>query len=490
MKQIFQYKLLLVLSLVLVFTSCTKDWEELNENPNKASDPPATNVFAYTIRAFADNFYDDWQDMNNYETYVGHLGKIQYIDEAAYRFRVGTVNNAWSDVYTTLNNLENVIAKAKEEGNVNLQAAAMTWKAYIVQIATDKWRDIPYTEALQAEEGILTPAYDKQEDIYPEILQLLKDANDLYDPSIPTATLGSGDLIYAGDIAAWQKFTNSLRLRVAIRISNIDEATATDNIQEILGDATTYPIFTSNADNATLVWQGSSPYYEPWYENAAVDNRDDHGMGKPLIDALLDLSDPRLEVYAKPASTDGTYRGVVPGALPGSFDPSDISRIGDLYRGTPDGHTPFLRYAEVQFIIAEAAKRGLISADAQVAYTAAITASMNENGITEGIGNYISQAAVGFTGDQDSDLDKIYQQKWIALFKQGHEAWAEMRRTDVPELGPAPYSPYSGHNRPPFRYPYPADEYNLNSANLSKVDNSQDDFWGEQMWWDTRTGVQ
>ncbi len=493
MKQIFQYKLLLVLSLVLVFTSCTKDWEELNDNPNKATDPPATNIFAYTIRYFADNFYDDWQDMNNYETYVGHLGKIQYIDEAGYRFRVGVVNDAWSDVYTTMNNLEKVITKAEEEKNVNLQAAAITWKAYILQIATDKWRDIPYTEALRAEEGdeYLNPAYDSQSKIYAELLTMLEEANGLYNPSIPTALLGDGDLIFGGDISLWKKFTNSLRLRVAIRISNVDAATAQSHIEAILGNPTDYPIISSNAENAQLAWQGSSPYYEPWYENAAVDNRDDHGMGKPLIDSLLNYNDPRLSVYAKPASTDSVYRGVIPGANPGSFNMADISRIGDHYRGTPDGYTPFLRYPEIQFIIAEAALNGWNTGgvDAQTAYEAAVTASLEEHGIT-GDTAYLQQPPVAWGSGYMTNYEKIYIQKWISLFKQGHEAWAEARRTDVPLCEPAPYSPYEGHDRAPFRYPYPDDEYNLNSANINAVDNSQDDFWGEQMWWDTRTGVQ
>jgi len=84
----------------------------------------------------------------------------------------------------------------------------------------------------------------------------------------------------------------------------------------------------------------------------------------------------------------------------------------------------------------------------------------------------------------------LYTQKWLALFKDGHEAWAESRRTDVPLLPAASGSPFPGHTRPPFRYPYPAEETTLNGANsAASVADVKDNLWGKQMWWDTRTGV-
>jgi hypothetical protein len=236
------------------------------------------------------------------------------------------------------------------------------------------------------------------------------------------------------------------------------------------------------------MWASSTPYQEPWYNDFKT--RDDHGISKPMVDSLKSLSDPRLQVYAKPAASDGQYRGVEigpPGTLPAI---GQYSRIGVRFRETPAGFSPFMRYSEVQFILAEAALKGWNTGiTAAAAYSNGITASMNENGITDAptITTYINGPKVLW----DGDVKKIYMQKWISLYKNGHETWAEERRTDFPLLLAAPGSPFPGHNRPPFRYPYPTDETTLNGNNsASFVKDIKDDFWGKKMWWDTRTGVQ
>jgi len=154
-----------------------------------------------------------------------------------------------------------------------------------------------------------------------------------------------------------------------------------------------------------------------------------------------------------------------------------------------------MKAASRLFIKAEAYERNLATGDAQAAYEAGVTASCEEHDVAPGqIIAYLSDPNVAWddnTGDYGyTNLEKIYFQKWISLFKQGHEAWAETRRTDIPQLNAAPGSPYSGHNRPPFRWPYPTYEYNLNPGVPEQWDGEiVDRFWGDQMWWDTRTGV-
>jgi len=179
----------------------------------------------------------------------------------------------------------------------------------------------------------------------------------------------------------------------------------------------------------------------------------------------------------KPAKSDGEWRGVVPGVSDDNIgNIAQYSRIGDLYRGDVMGFTPFMRYSEVLFIIAE------YNAD-QATFEEAIVASCLENGIDQATAE---THAAGF----DVTTDDLYYQKWVALFKQGHEAWAETRRTDVPVMSAAPASRFPGHNRPPFRFAYPTNEANLNSVNYAEHgDKVVDRFWGEKMWWDTRTGV-
>jgi hypothetical protein len=486
MKKIFKIKVILVLALILGLGSCTKDWEGMNTNPNEPVVVPPTNLLAYALRYYSDNFVDPWMSLNNTSTYANHVAKIQYIDESRYQERESVINDAWRDIYTTLLDLKKAKELAEEAGNTNLQGAVITMQAFLLQKSTDLWRNVPWTDALLGEEDNATPAYDSQESIYAALLQMLVDANDLFNQG--TGDLGDGDLLYHGDVLKWQKFCNSMRLRVAIRMSNVAEATAKQHIEQIMGDAATYPIFGSNDDNAFFYWPGNLPYMEPWAEDMISNARDDHGMCETLVNVMLDLDDPRLPVYAHPAPSDGEYRGLVAGAIDGTFNVADISRIGERYRDNPAGFSPFMRYSEVLFIAAEAAFRGFsVGIGAQDAYEAAVTASCEENGVDAS--GYLAGGAAW-----NNTLDQIYLQKWISLFKQGHEAWAENRRTDVPVLDEAPGSPYGSHNRPPFRFPYPTDESNLNGTNLApNLNGIQDRFWGTdngKMWWDTRTGVQ
>lgn len=488
MKKILNLKVLLAFGLIFTFTSCTKDWEEMNTNPNEPTEAPATNILAYSLRYCGDAFFDDWMGMNNFLSYGGQVSKIQYIDESRYQFRESVVNTAWSDMYLTMLDLKKAQELAAGEGNPNLQAAAMTFQVYMLQMATDMWKSIPYSEALQGETGITNPKYDDQQSIYMGMISQLDEAADLFDPASLTANLGEGDLLYGGDVVKWQKFCNSLRLRIAIRISDVDAATAGTIFSKVFGDPAKYPVMSSNDDNAFLWWPGAAPYKEPWMENSQT--RDDHGMCDVLIDTLKGLADPRLPVYAHP-NPDGEYVGVPAGATDGSFDMNMISRIGTRFRDEAAGFTPFMRYSEVEFYKAEAAVKGFNNGgvDAETAYIAGITASMEENGIAQAdIDTYLANPTVAWNGD----VNQIYFQKWISIFKEGEEVWAECRRTDVPLMGEAVGSPYQSHNRPPFRYPYPTSEFNLNSANINApgvLDGIKDYFWGQQMWWDVRPDV-
>ena len=474
------------MGLAVFSISCTDDFERINTDPNNPVEAPSINILANVIRFYNQNNSNQWGDMNEPSCYANHLGKIQYIDEAQYKFRGGVVDTRWQIAYNNINDLDKIIARESgEEGNPNYRALAMTLRAWIYQQSTDRWGNIPYTEASRGEEGITNPSYDTQESIYMDLLDQLKQANGLYSPS-PAFSIGTKDVLFGGDMMKWKRFTNSLRLRVATRISDVALNVARTHIEEILSAPATYPVMLSNADNAYLWWEPTGAYRDPW--NVDSDNRDDHGMCNTLIDYLIDFNDPRLPVYAHPAASDGQYRGVISGAIDGTFALADISRIGAIFRDTPDGFTPIMRSAEVHFMIAEAAHTGWNTGGvtAQAAYEAGVEASLTEYGL-DGFDDYIQQPGVAWNGD----VHKVYLQKWISLFKNGNEAWAETRRTDVPGLDHAPGSPYAGqHTSPPFRYPYPVRELNLNSANVTpELEGIVDHMWGKQMWWDTRTGL-
>lgn len=476
--------LLLAVSLTV---GCTGQFEEINTDPDRAKDAPATNVLAFVLRYWSATFYDVWAEMNETSTYAGHITKIQYIDEARYVFRPGVVENKWYYMYITLNNVNEIILKAEagEGESQNMLAIGKIMRAYIFQCGTDTWRDIPYTDALKIREGTLLPKYDKQEDIYPALLKELKEAADILAQG-HSDLLGDGDILFGGDIEKWQKFANSLRLRMAMRISGVDAALAKSTVEEVLANPDKYPVMEDNDDNAFFYWQGTNPYEEPWFTDSK--GRDDHGMSDVMVNILLDLDDPRLPVYALPATSDGQYRGYTIGAAT-QPNLTTISRIGDRFRADPKGFSPYMRYSEVKFLIAEAALRGFNTGGvtAEAAYNDAVRGSLEENGV----GADAIEAYLAGKGKFAGTLDQIYLQQWIALFKQGLEAWSLYRRTGIPETHyVAPGSPYTGHNSPPFRYPYPDNESTLNGANIGPfVSEVTDYFWGKKMWWDTRSGV-
>jgi hypothetical protein len=483
-KYILKLGVLIFLS-VLIISSCTESFEEVNTDPDRAKDAPATNVMAFVIRYYSSTFYDAWAEMNEPSTYAGYLAKIQYIDEARYNFRPGTVENNWYYGYILLNNINEIKKKAIADGADNLLGTAKVLEALIVQSMTDRWRDIPYSDAIKLNDGILLPTYDTQEEIYPALLDLLAEANELLSTPSVTDQLGEGDLIYGGDVEKWQKLANSMRLRLAMRISGIAPAVARPVVEAVLGNPAANPIMESNADNAMFMWPGTSPYEEPWYVDSKT--RDDHGVSDVLVNTLLSLDDPRLPVYAVAAASDGQFRGFTIGA---SAQPNlaTISRIGLRFRKDPAGFSPIFRYSEVMFSVAEAAKKGWnTGTTTQVAYEEAVTASLEENGIeTGGINSYL--ASDGAFADT---FEQIYLQQWIALFKQGMEGWSLYRRTGIPSSHyVAPGSFFPGHNTPPLRYPYPANEGTLNGANNKPFsDQVVDNFWGKPMWYDQRTGL-
>lgn len=483
-----------VLLSLLILGSCTRGWEDMNIDPNRSVDVPAANILTYVERSLTNTLFDVWWTGNNTSSYANHISKIQYIDENRYSERDGIIAR-WETLMTYVVELDKIIEKAVEEENPAMEGVAMVLKAQIYHIMTDTWKAIPYSEAAQAEEGLLNPTYDSQESVYAALLALLKQAN----AKLAEGGDIEGDVMNDNDVMLWRKYANSLRLRMAIRMSNVDPAGAKSILNEILSDASTYPLLSSNSDLIGFDWVGISPYYEPYYSDK-ISPRDDHGVCKTFIDLLLETNDPRIGQFAHRTTFDNVYRGLAAGIgiSEEGFPLGTISRIGSRYRDRPNGITYYMRYAEVEFIKAEAYQRSDLlndQAKAQEAYEAGVTASCVEHDVTTAdIATYLAQPDVawGVTGGSlnYSDLEKIAYQKWVSLFKQGHEAWAETRRTDIPQLSVASGSVYNGHNRPPFRWPYPTSEYTLNKSVVQSFDGSiKDRFWGEQMWWDTRTGV-
>lgn len=470
----------LAAALVLSAAACEEGLTDTNVNRNSPQDVGAHLLLPQAIRTGVEQTFGAGQMLSHTAIWPQQGVEIQYPDEEQGNVRSDRMQAYWDAYYAgPLKDIQLVIDKGSEAGSADIEGVALIWKSWLFHIVTDLWGDVPYSEALRgdAEAGTTTPAYDAQSDIYASLLQTLEDAAAMLEAG--GEGFGSGDILYGNDFDKWIRFANSLRMRLAMRMSEVDEATARAEFEA----AYNAPHFESNADNAMLVWPGA-PHQNPLFEN--WQGRDDHGISATMVDTLKSLADPRLELYAEPAPEDGEIRGLANGYRNPPLTISNYSRIGRFWRedgaATP---TAILTYSEVKFLEAEAAARGWISGDAAALYQAAIRANMEqyaaENAPTPAeIDAYLAQPRVAYTG-----IDQIHLQNWIGLFMNGSEAWANWRRTDVPHLEMGPNLTVS---RIPVRLNYPALEQSLNLTNLQTALDRQGGSVSlvTPVWWDVR----
>ncbi len=530
--------------LVSLLSSCTKDFEELNTNPNSPVDVPAINVFTNTQVNAVGRQLGGWMQ----HTYLGPWSqqwcKVQYIDEDRYMPR--DMSGEFQAPFTSeLKNLTIVINKAEgEEENPKLAAAAKVLKAWVFLYVTDVWGDVPYSEALQGfdKDGDLTPKYDKQSDIYAALLTQLEEANAALTGSVPFAT--SGDLIYGGDPMLWKKFANSLKLRILNRaagtpyshtynmaggttVTTTAGAAALTNadaqIATILGNPSAYPVFTSNDDNATLSYPGL-PYRNPIFNTLYT--RTDQGISETMVDWLLARNDPRIHIYAQPtpesqATPPLKYVGWQNGREVTSAPFPKVSLLGTAVAYDENALVYVMTYDEVQFLKAEHYLRVGNDAAARAAYEAGIAASMERWGCEDGstvyptwgktsittsptgqavnYATYLAQPTVAWAGTKDDKFQLIIEQKWAGIFGQGIEAYTEVRRTGFParifeyELAGA-YYPNLGL---PIRVQYALSEDTHNTTNVEqarvdqKIERINEGMFStngiqSQVWWHTR----
>lgn len=499
--------------LVLLFFSpgCTKDFDKINSDPNSPSIAQAAPNMLLTqaIENLTDRVHEIFLGHEMGSCWVQHIAKVQYPDEDRYVPRMGVINTTWSSFYATsgydVQTMYNIGVKTK---NTSYQAVALILKSYIISVLTDEFGDVPYSEAFLGSEvkPILSPVYDTQESIYAALLANLDEANTLLTSSSPEI---SGDILYGNDLKLWKKFANSLRLRLLLRQS--DRVNPTAAITAIVSNPATFPIFESSADNAALKYLGSAPNNNPINENRKT--RDDHRVSNTIIDVMWTNNpnmDYRIAVYALRPSAGGFWVGLPNGMT--STDAANFlgngltktSKIG-TYFSDPSAPGMLMSYAEVQFILAEAVQRNMVTGapkTAQQYYTAGVTGSYNQYAtqiVTEN--KAITALAISALWTIDSlstdyldtyakwdpanALEQIYTEKWLAMFDQGLQAKFEWNRTGFPVLTPS----IAGQNegKIPVRAYYPSDESGRNPSNLAAAVARQGaDDLNTRVWWDTK----
>jgi hypothetical protein len=502
--------------LVLGVGACNTDkLINVNENPNNPTSAPPAAVFTYATRIAMQRWYGSTPtNMRGTVLTAQHLAQVQYPDEDSYARLDGEVTDAsFINTYSQeLKNFQAVIEAGKTVNQPLLWGPAQVMRSLIFGYVTDVWGDVPYSEALQgdAETVNIVPAYDAQKDIYDGLFADLGEAVTAIAGGGAIA-LGSADPIYGGNALRWQKFGNSLRLRHAMRLANVDVTTARAQITAAM--AAPGGLIASNADNAIMTWPGDGVYDNPWSSNNQ--GRDDHRLSDRLMGQMLPYNDPRVAIYAQPTlcfqnptatgcpAVPAQYAGM-PNALTASQAGNyslTSSRPGRVFYSTNrfcNGCTGLtgarfpdfvLTYAEVSFTLAEAAERGWIAGSAAAFYDQGIQASMAQWGVTDAaaIAAYIAQPGILYTPGT-AGLRQIALQKWIALYTDGVEAWAEWRRTCIPTtVVPGPDAVIG---TVPRRYQYSTREHSVNSANLdAAVARQGPDEFTSRMYWDNNPTV-
>lgn len=465
-------------ALLLSVSSCKKDLEEINQNPNASQNAQPDYLLTAATKATVDTYWGTANNMDASLLFVQHWAKIQYTDPDRYIYTNTAFQELWSVGYSrSIVNLNQIIKLADAQANPNYKGVALVLRSWVFCLLTDNYGDVPYKQAANISE-YLTPTYDKQRDVYFALLDDLKNAQTAL---TATGSTIAGDVIYNNNISLWKKFANSLRLRIALRIADREPDKAKQVIADVQAEGSGY--ISANSETAQLVYL-SSPNQNPI--SNLFDTRDDYRISKTIVDKLFALSDPRLPVYASKTqdATPNTYVGIPNGLLVG-----DASNLGftktskpGTYFTAPNAPAVIMSYAEVLFDRAEAAARGFTTENAGDLYKQAITASLKQYSVADAaVNSYIALPAVQY--DPSNYKKSIGEQKWIALFGQGLEAFAEWRRLDYPQLQPAVAGTLGG--KFPVRFIYPGTEQSLNGTSYKAAVASQGpDVLTTKLWFD------
>lgn len=472
-----KYAILMVFSFFLAL-SCTAEFEETNTDPNKLTEITAGSALNPVIYELAKRNAIEVRNIGAPMMQM-FIQTSDYINAPfLYSFTQNVGASLWNTYYLQLYNLKEMEAAALRDELPNYEAIALTLRAYAISMLTDTFGDVPFNNALQAEEGEWYPEFTPQEEIYAQLLEDLEYANSLYDEEAGMPYVE--DILFQNDVTKWQKFTNSLHLRLLLRISNRPETNAFSKMTSIINNPTQYPVFTGNDDDAVLEITGVAPLLSPW------DRPQDFGTFRFytqfFIDRLNDWEDPRRPIYASTAKgqegEDYGYIGEPIDYINESL-PDSVATASGVKNSLAQAPLiiPMMSYAELEFLKAEMAQRGF-TANAQEHYENGVTAAIEMWG-TELPADYFSNPSAAY----DGTLERIMVQKYFALFFTDYQAWFEHRRTDLPVLPTT--TAMENNQEMPSRLYYPIDEIDRNFQNYQEaVNNMGGDEINVKVWWD------
>jgi len=469
----------------MVITGCKK-LEDINHDPTKPTTTEPQYLLTGAEKSAMDILYAGPQNGRTAMAYAQYWTGNDKANDARFLLDEGINAPIWNNLYSvSLHNLNEIIRLNKEKPlpvSGNQIAIAQILKAWIYQVLADTYGNIPYSDALK-DVNNLRPKYDDAKGIYNALIDTLTQqaaAIDLAQPSYPT-----GDVIFKGDVALWKKLAHSLLLRLAIRMVDADPAKAKSVIEANWQDA-----MASNADGAVFTYLTAAPNKFPYNESER--ELSEFFVTSTLVDYMAGVDDPRLQVYARPTKLDTVYRGLPYGTS--ESNPSRLPPSGYSYPGTriyaADMAGILMTYPEVEFILAEAAARGIaVGGDAATHYQNGVKASLEYWGITDA--NAVNTYMQKVPYNEADWRNVIGTQKWLALYPQGLQGWFERLRLNFRKPGgdslfiaPVDGSLDQNVKFVPYRLTYPVSEQQQNSASYQAAATAiGGDTKGVKLWW-------
>lgn len=456
-------KYFLTIIALATLWSCQTDerYENLNRDPKNPTQVKADFLFTAATNSLSDQMTSANVNTNIFRFLAQYLTTTTYLEEPNYALNQRNIpQNHWSELYRdVIFDLQD--AKLVVEEDTELTEAGRSARlgqievleVYAWSVLVDTFGDVPYSQAINAEE-FPSPVYDDAATIYADLISRLNAVG---------ADLGAGqgfsgaDILYNGNMGNWDKFANSLQLRLAMRLSDVNPALSKSTAEAAIAAG----VFESNADNAELVYQNNPPRTNPLWVDLVQSGRADYLPAATIVDAMNDLEDPRRATYFFNETVD-EYIGGVYG---GSNNYGSYTHVGEVFLN-PALPGILLDYVEVEFNLAKAADLAYTGAGvASAHYNAAITASIEYWGGSEADATaYLAQSSVAYDGSNE----QFATQFWIAMFNNSFEGWNVWRKYDAPEL----VLPEDTGNPVPLRYTYPVNEQNLNRANYEAASSA------------------
>ena len=532
-------KILLIMCVALSLAACTKSFDDINTNPHQLTDEELArdyqNVGAFfsqmvnRVVLFDDGsgncLSSDYQvaqglSADAFSGYLALTGTWRNgVHNGSYSFVSGWYDQMFTRAFSeVMPAWQRITRAATAMGQPAVAALATIVKVEALHRVTDMYGPIPY---ISFGSGALGTAYDRQQDVYNRFFAELDSAIEVLTPLAESGStlLPDYDNVYEGNVARWVKFANTLRLRLALRVAYADPALAQQEAEK--SAACPLGFIETTAERAQLL-HGRLTYFHPNYDIAYNFNAGEVRMGATMDCYMSGYSKPRLAAYCVPASNDNKYHGVRLGVH--NMNPTRYAGVYTSNLNIDRATTPivWMTAAEGYFLRAEAALRGWnMGGTARAFYEAGIRASFAENDVngedayiantslkpsryvdrTNGGNGANAPSTITIAWDEEADfetnLERIITQKWIAMYPDGCEGWAEFRRTGYPCLLPVVNNDSQGlidTDVQVRRCPFPVQEYNTNGAAVqaaiqlldSEALGGGQDNGGTRLWWDRR----